>query len=620
MPALILLTGACLLYFKTFGSTWTYDDFMVLVENPDIRSIRQFLQDTYPGRPLRELTYLLDYKLFGLNPAGYHIQQFFWHGLNAFLIYTLVRRLVGDPWVAWLASLLFLVHPIQVEVVANVSHRKELLALAFALLSLIAYIEGFQADRRRWNWFLFAFALYFVACQAKQNVVGLPFVWAAYEVSCVSPKNRLLTRFRFGGLVVGFFGIAAFLYWFFAIFSSPNFFEDIGGLQRKFAVSSEWGLYAYYLTIIKSLSFILLRLIMPLRLAPEYTYSIPLGWADSWVVTSIFLITLYFIVLWQSFLRHKTIFLALVLVGVTWVPALNFFGYFLYPAADRYLYAPSAGLFIVLSFIVCRLLPESRVLLSAVSGITLALLCVLCWQQISVWQTNYSLYTHALEINPLSSQALKGLGKYAYEEGNFETSLEFFNRTIKISPEDPETLNSIGAVYGAMGRGTEALQFFRQSLAMKPDFVHANINIGLALGKVGDVDQAINYLTKAIASNPGIDRSYIILAEIYLDQGQLQLAEETVDRGLTANPKSIELSFQFGMLLYKFGKYGEALKCFYQVLEQDPDHEGALINLALTFVTLGDRDVANKILMLLDVINPARAEGIRAQIRASGGG
>ena len=107
---------------------------------------------------------------------------------------------------------------------------------------------------------------------------------------------------------------------------------------------------------------------------------------------------------------------------------------------------------------------------------------------------------------------------------------------------------------------------------------------------------------------------------LFRSQGQLQLAEETVDRGLTANPKSIELSFQFGMLLYKFGKYGEALKCFYQVLEQDPDHEGALISLALTFVTLGDRDVANKILMLLDVINPARAAEIRAQIRASGGG
>ena len=85
VPYGLLFVLAFLAYANTFGNGWTYDDFPVIVENPDVRSWAEFLRNSYPGRPLRELTYLFDHALFGLNPAGWHLQQIFWHALNACL-------------------------------------------------------------------------------------------------------------------------------------------------------------------------------------------------------------------------------------------------------------------------------------------------------------------------------------------------------------------------------------------------------------------------------------------------------------------------------------------------------------------------------------------------------
>ena len=128
---LILLAVAFAIFANTFGAEWSYDDYPVIVENPDVLSLSNFFANSYPGRPLREVTFLLDHALFGMQPMGWHIQHVFWHGLCAWLVWLLAMRLDFGRTVAWLAALLFLVHPLQVEVVANISHRKESLAVAF---------------------------------------------------------------------------------------------------------------------------------------------------------------------------------------------------------------------------------------------------------------------------------------------------------------------------------------------------------------------------------------------------------------------------------------------------------------------------------------------------------
>ena len=153
LPSLLLMVVAFLAYSNIFGHPWIYDDKPVIVDNLDITSWKAFLNDSYPGRPLRELSYLLDYSLFGMEPAGWHIQNNFWHGLNGILLFLLGRHLFGSNLPALLAALLFLLHPLQVEVVGHLSHRKDLLATTFALASMLSYALFFTSiGRKRWVW------------------------------------------------------------------------------------------------------------------------------------------------------------------------------------------------------------------------------------------------------------------------------------------------------------------------------------------------------------------------------------------------------------------------------------------------------------------------------------
>ena len=194
-PLLILLAVAFAVFANTFGAEWSYDDYPVIVENPDILSLSNFFADSYAGRPLREVTFLLDHALFGMQPMGWHIQHIFWHGLCAWLVWLLAMRLDFGRTVAWLAALLFLVHPLQVEAVANISHRKESLALAFSLMALLAYLRGCgEEGRQRLSWLAAAFGLAGIAYLGKQTAVVLVPMFLVCEWAALPRERWVLLR------------------------------------------------------------------------------------------------------------------------------------------------------------------------------------------------------------------------------------------------------------------------------------------------------------------------------------------------------------------------------------------------------------------------------------------
>ena len=136
---MIFICLGYLLYIKTFGHVWTFDDYFVILKNQDIRSLKDYMNDEYPGRPLRELSFMLDYKLFGLNPKYWHIQNVLIHSINAWLIYVLLMNMSRSKPLSWLSSLIFIVHPINVEVIAQSTHRKDSLCLLFVLISFYLF-------------------------------------------------------------------------------------------------------------------------------------------------------------------------------------------------------------------------------------------------------------------------------------------------------------------------------------------------------------------------------------------------------------------------------------------------------------------------------------------------
>ncbi len=322
--ALLFIMVAFALYLPSFDYQWTYDDATVLVLNPDIRSWQGFWMDSRPGRPLRELTYLLDHALFGLNSAGYHFQNIFWHGLNAFFVFLTTLRLGGRKFVAWGGALIFLTHPIQVEVVANISHRKDSLVLVFALISFLCYQNMFEsAKRQRWGWFLVSVITAWIAFQGKQTAVALLPMFLAYEIAFVPTENRLLLRHPKWFCGAMFIGLVSVFWWLFRFGAMEKRPWEIQGLMTKLNHFSTVTDEVYFATVLKSWAFSFSKLLYPIDLSVEYVFSVPVSWFDPWVLSSLIVLFLYVVAL--CFLRRRSplLFVAVVLIGAFWLPVSN---------------------------------------------------------------------------------------------------------------------------------------------------------------------------------------------------------------------------------------------------------------------------------------------------------
>lgn len=444
--AVLLLLGGFVLYARSFGHQWTYDDIVVLVQNPDIRSWPEFFTDSYPGRPLRELSFMLDYQFFGLNPAGYHVQSIFWHGLNAVLLYILTLRLGGNRFAAWCAALLFLVHPLAVEVVANISHRKDSLALAFALLALLAYVEVFRDQRRRWGWFCCAVALAVTAYYGKQNTVMIWPLFLAYEALFVPREARLLLRFPrlLGAATVTAIAVAGVLRWPLVESLLRHRQWEIRGILSKFGYLGDGGEPVYLATIFKAMLLMLQKIVMPTGLGVEYDIAVPEGWTVGLIGAALIFFAGYATALWWTFRHLRGACFGLLWFGLLWLPTSGLWP-LSYLLADRYLYAPLAGVFIVVG-IVMGIFRErwSRPLTILLSAVVLVL-AILTWQQNMVWRSPLSLWSQAVKVSPESSYALGFLGMVYIEQRQPRLALPLLRKAAqnRFNPEAKRALDYV---------------------------------------------------------------------------------------------------------------------------------------------------------------------------------
>jgi len=466
LPSLLLMAVAFLAYSNTYSHPWLYDDLPVIVDNPDITSWKAFLRDAYPGRPLRELTYLLDYSLFGLDPTGWHIQSNFWHGLNGVLLFLLGRHLCGANVPALMAALLFLLHPLQVEVVGHLSHRKDLLATTFALGSLLTYITFFEASSRwRWGWLALTGLLAGVAYAAKETALALPLVFAAYELTFVHPDRRLILRWP--ALVASTIVIisTAVGVWLLSFGGLSAYRQAYEPWLVKFNLIPPFNDADYLQMLFKSWAFMMQRLVWPVDLAPEYVLVAPVGWLDAWVLAGLTLILLVFAALALFYVtgQKKLAF------GLAWFLAFflvtaNFLWPVAYLAADRYLYTPLVGFCLIIALMFWKLCRQRATYLLPVIAVLSLLLGSLTWQQNKVWDSEVSLWQHTLQVSPESFSAWNTLGKVYMERGDSDTALKLYLRAAEINPSAPGPRYNLGLLYDRQGDRALALRYFKEYL------------------------------------------------------------------------------------------------------------------------------------------------------------
>jgi 4-amino-4-deoxy-L-arabinose transferase-like glycosyltransferase len=210
-----LLVANFSLYYRTVGIGFlSVDDPDYVQNNPYIEkfsaeNLRFILTKPYAANyaPANLLSYALDIAIAGGKKASaIHLSNVIWHGLVVCAVYLLAFTLRGELLTAIGAALLFMFHPAHVEVVAWISSRKDLVATAFAVLSMTCYVLG---RRKYWPiwWYCGSIVCFLIASAAKQSVLLLPLVMLAWDILVEKRWSWQMFAEKIPfGLIVIFFG------------------------------------------------------------------------------------------------------------------------------------------------------------------------------------------------------------------------------------------------------------------------------------------------------------------------------------------------------------------------------------------------------------------------------
>jgi len=425
---LIIATIAVYAVSGTFELLATWDDWRYVTTNETINGftlshLKQAFSDYYLGNyaPLHILSYMIDHVLWGLSPAGFHLENVLIHLANGLLFYMLLRRLSLGEWQACAAAWIFLLHPAQVETVAWVSQRKSLLALFFFLTALLGYQAYAEQQANRTRCYLLSVVSLTAALLSKSIAVIFPAVIVLYDLTydrCGprSTSRRLLDK-------IPFIAVAAAV----AAMAMISQSQEAGGGRRDYPGGSP---LATFYTMVPILLSYIRDCFWPFELIPYYMAPIR-HQPDAAFAAALAALLLLAVLGARLFRTARPLVFWYALFFIALVPVLQFVP-LVTLKHDRYLYTPLLG-FAVVGVIGAMQLQRAiplwclRPYRCAVVIIMLAL-PVLAFKQTLYWRNDAALWNRAVAVDPENRVAWLMLTKLYTIERDSSSSAHAFKR------------------------------------------------------------------------------------------------------------------------------------------------------------------------------------------------
>ncbi len=431
-----------------------------LVQQPNLTGLKRILTGIFSTDyyPLTYLSLALDHFLWSGRFAGYHVTQTLLHGLNAFLVVLLGYRLTQSAPAALLAGAWFAWHPVQIETVAWVAERKNVLGLGFSLLAWLVYLRARQT-RRPMPYRLAAVALFTAAVLSHALVVILPGLLFAYELTLGGVSWREAWRRTWLFFVPA--GFAALM----RVLGHAES-EQLAGQLHDFGEGA--------LTMAGVLGQYLTSLVWPVGLSNFYVVRgvRRLGDPALWPVALWLALWAALYWRWPAWRRWTLFAGAWFLIALLPVSQLV-----PHPTvrADRYLYVAAIAVFMLGAL----WLERRRAVFAAAAVVSLAGCLWLTWQRLPVWRDARALWTDCLSKNPRAAIGHLGLAGCELRAQNYAAAETQLRRTLELAPDLPEAHELLGAVLLLEGRKDEARAHLRRALELKPSLPDARHNLRL---------------------------------------------------------------------------------------------------------------------------------------------
>lgn len=611
---LVLLTIAAYLPAMHGGFLWDDDVYVsnnVLLTAPDgLRRIWFSFDSPSQYFPLVYTTFRIERALWGLDPFGYHLVNLVLHMANALLVWRLLVRL-NIPG-AWLAAGIFALHPAQVESVAWITERKNVLMGVFFLLTLHAWLTFIEErTKHRGRFYALALALCALALFGKATACTLP---AALLLILWMQKKpitwqRLVQVIPFAslGLLMGLLVV----WWERHLHQGTRGGQfDLGLLERALIASRSVWFYAGKLIWPSKLTFIY----------PRWNVSAADPLAYGWLVAAVVLCAVIYFAR-----RHvgRGVEVALAFYVATLSPLLGFvmlytFRYTL--VADHYQYLASIGLIALGAATLTKLAAKWRVgppVASAAVALLFLMLGSLTWRQAHAYQNLETLWGDTLTKNPTCWMAYNNLGLAFYNDGRVDEAIPQYERSLELDPSNAEAHNNLGNALRQKGKLNEAIVHYQRALEIKPDFAEADNNLGNTFLQKGEVDEAIVHYERAVKIRPDFTTFQWNLGKALFAKRRFGESIVHYEAALRAWPNSAEAHGNLAMSLAAIGKNDEAIKQFREALQIKSNYPQAHYYLGCLLVERGRREEGVAHLKEVLRLQPSHA-GAKQQLRALG--
>ena len=485
-----------------------FDDDVYVTENANIKngftgqSVLWALTNSHAENwhPLTWLSHILDYKLFGLYPAGHHLTNLMLHIINTLLLFFILQKMTGSLWPSAFVAALFAIHPLHVESVAWVAERKDVLSALFWLLTMLAYWHYTKRPTLlRYSGTLILFSL---GLMAKPMLVTLPFVLLLLDYW---PLKRTVNSKRSILKLV----LEKLPFMILAAISSVITYN----LQTKTGIDI-LPLGARISNADVSYISYIIKMIYPAGLSVFYPH--PLGGITAWKIT-LAAVLLVFITITAILTRRRYLIVGWLWYLGTLVPVIGFVQVGDQAMADRYTYLPLTGIFIMLAWSAVEIINRihAKTFVPATISALIIIALLICTRiQIGYWRDSITLFERTLDVTENNYKMEYDLGYELVSQGRLDEGVVHYRRAIEISPVNTHIRYNLANCLRQQGKIDEAIEEYRKTIRYDKNYVDAYNNLGYALLPQGKLDEATTCFGEALKINPDMVNALVGLAQV----------------------------------------------------------------------------------------------------------
>ena len=556
------------------GNEFVFDDIPLVVENELIRSIENIpvvigIEEGVPQyRPVRIVSYMIDYAIGGMTPAVYHVFNYIYHGLTAFIVYLVLQELMGAWLIAVAGGMLFIAHPIVTDSVTYISGRRDILVALFYVLGFYYFVRY----RKRGGWWypVLMVMCFLLALGSKEMAVTFPVVCMLYDftVAWAELESSGSMTGKMKKAMVGVFRQHWKMYVPVVLIGGYYFYDKVfvhyPSLKKGFyggdAVSN-------FSTTARIICHYIKLVFFPVVLHADYSYNaFPLSrsFFEVGVLGAVAAVggIVWIVVRWLE--RDRWVFFGGMWFFVTLLPVCQIFPHHEL-MAEHYVYLPLVGVIMVFARLWWHIVQRKRVLGVVVVSLLFVLFSVRTVERNRDWRDGMTLWGSVLKRTPECARAHDNMGTEYFKRKEYASALSHYQWAVRIRPDHAIFHNNLGMAYGALGDIENARKAFEKAIMLNPQLAKSYVSLGMIFCIKKDYEKAVHFFARSTALQRGIIRKMgsaaalfrFSVAKIMSEKGEMELAIGAYKWAIHLKPDYVEAYQELAILYRKTGEQGK---------------------------------------------------------------